>query len=42
MRFKIKSNEQYKHSEMVNSVTWSASNELFRFIKFIKVFLMIK
>jgi len=31
MRFKISTNEQAKHEEMVNSLTWSMSNEVYRF-----------
>ncbi len=42
MRFKIKSNETCKHSEMVNSLTWSASNEVFRYIIYKQVYQMIK
>jgi hypothetical protein len=35
MKFKIKSNEQCKHSEMVNSLTWSVSNEVYRLILYL-------
>ncbi len=31
MRFKLKTNEQAKHGEMVNSLAWTMSNEVFRY-----------
>ena len=35
MRFKVKKNDNFKHSEICTAVAWAVNNDVYRYIKLI-------